>query len=199
MILKKSTLVLILTVLTAVTTHAVNIWPDKVEPPVSLSEALQLARQKVRTVEADGLYCLNATLLNGEDGDSSMGYWLIGLSTELGNTYSAAVRMDARVSVRKVKNFKVEIGHSWPDTITPPVSVEEALIKAKELLRKESKKDYYCLNATLVSGSEDVVKDGMWNFVFQTTSDDPLMVNIRMNGKTAVKEVKQLKKLQTNN
>ena len=197
--LKKWTLTLVLAVFTIASTQAVNIWPDKLEPPVSLAEALQLGKQKTRQIETDNLYCLNATLLNGENGDTSMGYWLIGFSTELGNSYSVAVRMDARVSVRKVKSFRIKTEHSWPETITPPVSVENALSKAIGLLRKENNKTYFCLNATLVTGSDDVVKDGMWNFVFQTESDDPKMVNIRMNGKTAVKAVDQIKKVQAGN
>jgi len=190
--LKICTLSTVIVLFAATALQAVNIWPDKLEPPVSLDDALHLARQKLAKAEIDDTYCLNATLLNGENGNSNMGYWLVGFSTELGNSYSVAVRMDARVSVRKVKDFKIKAVHPWPDTITPPVSVESALEKAEELIRKESKKRYYCLNATLVTGSDDVVRDGMWNFVFQTASDDPQLINIRMNGKTAIKPVDQL-------
>lgn len=174
--------------------QAVNIWPDKLEPPVSLAEALQLGRAKVASLEVDPLFCLNATLLNGDDGDTRMGYWSLGFSTELGNSYSVAVRMDRRVSVRKVKEFNIQLEHPWPATVTPPISVESAMATAESILQKQEKKRFYCLNATLVTGSNDVVRDGMWNFVFQTASDDPKLVNIRMNGKTAVKNVDRIRR-----
>ena len=195
--LKSWTLSLVL--LTAATSvlQAVNIWPDKIEPPTSLREALQLARQKIASVETDNVYCLNATLRNGDDGNSDMGYWIVGFSTELGNSYSVAVRMDARVSLKKVKEFKINAIHPWPDTITPPISIESALTKAKQLILQESKDPYYCLNATLVTSSNDVVSDGMWNFVFQTRKDDPKMINIRMNGKTGIKDVDKIRKVTT--
>ncbi len=192
--LTRSLLCAVLISLSAVALQAVNIWPDKLEPPVSLAEALQLGRTQVASLELDPLYCVNATLLNGEGGNTDMGYWLIGFSTELGNNYSTAVRMDGRVSVQKVKEFNIKLDHPWPETVTPPISVESALSTAVQLLQKQEKKNYYCLNATLVTGSNDVVRDGMWNFVFQTESNDPKLVNIRMNGKTSIKSVERIRR-----
>jgi hypothetical protein len=68
----------------ASSSHAVNIWPDRVEPMVRLSEAISLARNELQKVEPDQAYCVNATLRNGDDGEVSGGYWLIGMATELG-------------------------------------------------------------------------------------------------------------------
>jgi len=182
----------LLVLFSGLTSQAVNIWPDKMEPPVQLDDALKLARNKLNAIETDNVYCINATLLNGENDNTNMGYWLIGFSTELGNSYSVAVRMDQRISVRKVKEFRMKDINPWPSTITPPVTVEAALATAKDLIRKDSKKHFYCLNATLVTGSNDVINDGMWNFVFQTATNDPKLINVRMNGKTAIKDVNKL-------
>jgi hypothetical protein len=181
-------------VLLAFTTaaNAVNIWPDRIEPPVRLDEAVSLSKTELSEIDADNFYCVNATLLNGEDGDTSTGYWLLGFMTETGNNYSTAVRMDRKLQVKKVKSFKFNLRNHWPDTVTPTVSVEEALEQAITLLEEDDKNFHYCLNATLVTSSDTVTADGMWNFVFQTTTDDPLLINIRMNGKTGIKEIKHI-------
>ena len=173
--------------------HAVNIWPDRVEPPVKLSEAVQLAKAKIADIEFDNFFCVNATLLNGEDGETATGFWLIGFSTEIGNNYSVAVRMDRKLDVQKVKSFKFNMPTHWPDTVTPAINVEDALERAEALLSEDGKNFHYCLNATLITGSDDVMADGMWNFVFQATTDDPILVNIRMNGKTSSKEIKHIR------
>jgi hypothetical protein len=189
---------LLLFLLLATQANATNLWPDRIEPSVSIHEALRLARSKVMPVESDNLYCLNATLLNSDEGDTRNGYWLISLATELGNNYSVAVRMDRKVSVRKVKEFRIQLPNPWPERITPPISVESALATAEQLLSKQNKRTaYYCLNATLVTGSRNVVKDGMWNFVYQSDNNKPKLVNIRMNGKTSVKSINKIEQLET--
>jgi hypothetical protein len=177
---------------------ATNMWPDRIEPPIGLHEALRLARTNLMPVETDNLYCLNATLLNSDEGDTRMGYWLLSMATELGNNYSVAVRMDRRVSVRKVKEFRIQLPNPWPERVTPPTSVESALATAEQLLQKQNKRaTYYCLNATLVTGSRNVVKDGMWNFVFQSSDNKPKLVNVRMNGKTSSKSITKIEQLDT--
>lgn len=187
----KALLPLLLILTTSI--DAVEIWPDRVEPSVKLDEAIEIAKAKLSKVEVDDTYCLNATLINGENSDTSIGYWTLGLTTELGNNYSVSVRMDRRISVKKIKKFKTNTPNPWPDTITPPIRIEEALEQATSILKKKKKQSHYCLNATLVTGSNDVYNDGMWNFLFQATTPDPQLINIRMNGKSAIKEVGKLK------
>jgi hypothetical protein len=114
------------------------------------------------------------------------------MSNERGDAYSAAIRMDRKVMMRKVKNFDTKGNHAWPDRVNPPMDIEEALGKAMIVMSDKKLDQHYCLNATLVSGSNDVVRDGMWNFVFQTTTHDPRLVNVRMNGKSQVKTIDQL-------
>ena len=169
------------------------MWPDRVEPPVKLDEAVELAKAKVSDIEIDNFFCVNATLLNGEDDETATGFWLIGFSTEIGNNYSVAVRMDRKLDIQKVKSFKFNLPTHWPDTVTPAISIEDALERAERLLSEDGKNFHYCLNATLIAGSDDVMADGMWNFVFQATTDDPTLVNIRMNGKTSSKAIKHIK------
>lgn len=177
----------------ATTANAVNIWPDRIEPAVRLDEAVQLSKYKLVDIEPDNFYCVNATLLNGEEGDTSTGYWLLGFMTETGRNYSSAVRMDRKLEVKKVKSFKFNLPNHWPDTVTPAISVEDAHGQALALLEEEGKSFHYCLNATLITRSDNVIADGMWNFVFQATTDDPLLINIRMNGKTKIKGIKHLR------
>ena len=190
--LGQKTLFPLLYIVLAIQANAINIWPDRVEPPVRLDEAIAISKTKVAEIESDNFYCVNATLLNGEEGDTATGYWAIGYMTETGKSYSAAVRMDRKLSVKEIKAIEFNLPNHWPDTVTPVISVEDALTKAESLLNKEGKNLHYCLNATLITSSNDVIADGMWNFVFQTTTDDPQLVNIRMNGKTKVKEIKHL-------
>ena len=39
------------------------------------------------------------------------------------------------------------------------------------------------------------MKDGMWNLVFQTEVSDPVLVNVRMNGKDRVKPIERIRQL----
>ncbi|MCG8526310.1 MAG: hypothetical protein MI748_08025 [Opitutales bacterium] len=172
---------------------SVDIWPDKVEQTVKIEEAARIATIEIGKVEDDPVYCLNATLLNGEDGTTRNGFWLMSYRTELGDTYSVAVRMDRMISVKKIKKLSINSQISWPDTVTPPIPLEAAIIEAQNKLTQKDRLDHYCLNVTLVSGSANVHEDGMWNFVFQTSADDPRMVNVKMDGKVKTKKIDKIK------
>ncbi len=175
-------------------TQAVNIWPDKVRPTIELDEALSLAKQQLAKTETETFYAINATLLaDDENGNTNTGYWRFIFDSEIGIKYDVAVRMDGRLGLQRIK--RVDSPVSWPDTITPPISAPEAYQKVRELLAKEKKTNHYCLNATLLSDSNDVMEDGLWNFVMQSESDDPQIVTVFMDGKARIKELNALKQL----
>jgi hypothetical protein len=180
-----------------IVTLAVNgtpMWPDLVEPPMKLDKALNVAKAELAEYEDDFVYCINAVLKNGMDNDQSTGWWDLSYATELGASYAVAVRMDGRVSVKRIQGFSSKTQHEWPSNISPPLMLEAAVEKAEMLMTKQGKPNHYCLVASLVTDNKsDVYKGGIWNLVFQTTENDPRMVNVRMSGKATSKKFQKLK------
>ncbi len=184
----------ILFLMMAQSLFAVRIWPDRDRPSIELEKAISIAEERLASVESSPVYCLNATLLADDSGDPMMGFWRLGYATEKGRSFNVSLRMDGKINIQEVRGFEVRGTHRWPEGVVPPVTLKDALARTQESLKARAA-THYCINATLVSGTRSVMKDGMWNLVFQTEVSDPVLVNVRMNGKDRVKPIERIRQL----
>lgn len=187
----------ILFLMMAQSLFAVRIWPDRDRPSIELEKAVSIAEERLATIEQSPVYCVNATLLADDSGDPMMGFWRLGYATEKGRAFNVSLRMDGKINIQEVRGFEVRGAHRWPEGVVPPVSLKDALARAaSDKLLKARAATHYCINATLVSGSRSVMKEGMWNLVYQTEVSDPVLVNIRMNGKDRIKDIERIRQLE---